>query len=104
MSDITPKLYVVVDRDLTPGLKIAQACHAMRLFTERHPDIDRQWFDESNNLVVLHDGALAARQAALEAKGFALVAFHEPDLDDRLTALCVEPKAWRDLSNLPLAH
>ena len=29
--------------------------------------------------------------------------FHEPDLDNELTAICVEPAAWKQLSSVKLA-
>lgn len=47
------KLYIVVARALSAGLKIAQACHALRAFTAEHPKLDHVWYTESNNIVVL---------------------------------------------------
>jgi hypothetical protein len=35
--------------------------------------------------------------------GLRVAAFHEPDLDDALTALALEPAASRLVSRLPLA-
>lgn len=47
------------------------------------------------NLSWLHADAVAA--------GLRVISFHEPDLDDALTALALEPAASRLLAGLPLA-
>ena len=99
----TSKLYVVVDEGLTPGLKIAQGGHALCAFESEHPEVYRDWHDNSNNLVCLQSGDLGTLAASLEEKGFKVSRFHEPDLDDRMTAFSVEPAAGRYLSSLPLA-
>lgn len=85
------KLYVVVASALAAGLKMAQACHGMRQFIEEHPDIDRQWFTESNNIVVLQVDDVPSLADLLEDHGVRLSRFHEPDLGGQLTAICVEP-------------
>ena len=97
------RLYVVVDANLPSGLKMAQACHALRAFVAEHPDVERQWFEKSNNLVILEHPELASASDELESGGFTLTRFHEPDLKDELTAVCVEPRAWRWLSKVKLA-
>jgi peptidyl-tRNA hydrolase len=99
------KLYVVVRSDLPAGLQAAQSCHAMRLFAAEHEDVEREWFASSNNLVVLcksSEEELAKLASNLEV-AFAVSRFYEPDLDNELTAICVEPGAGRLLSTLPLA-
>jgi hypothetical protein len=97
------KLYIVIDKALRAGAKIAQACHAMRQFVAEHPEVDNLWHTTSNNLVVLENLDLTVLASELEAAGFKLSRFHEPDFGGRLTAICVEPDAWRRLSHLPLA-
>ena len=61
------KLYIVVRSDISPGLQAAQACHALRQFAHRHPDLDREWFQGSNNIVILQAPSLD-RLALLEEK------------------------------------
>ena len=47
------KLYIIVLKSLSSGLKAAQACHAITAFTFAHPEKARDWFENSNNIVVL---------------------------------------------------
>jgi len=55
-------------------------------------------------LVVLEHPDLTSLAAELQAHGLRVALFHEPDLDDQLTALSAEPAAWRRLSNVRLAR
>lgn len=94
-----PPLYVVVRRDLKPGLKLAQACHATRALSLEHP---REAVGE--NLVVLEcDGGELARVAELAEESCTVVRFFEPDLGGELTAVAFGTGARRLLSCLPLA-
>ena len=99
------RLYVVCDADLRLGQKVAQSGHALVAFAMRYPLELRAWHEESNNLVCLQASAadLGALTRDFERRGLKFVRFHEPDLDDRLTSLAVEPKAARLLSTFPLA-
>lgn len=100
------KLYVVTRSDLPPGAQCAQSCHAMRLFAEEHPHIDRYWYAKSNNLVVLaaeDEASLYAVAVAAKNAGIAVSLFREPDLDNALTAIAIEPDGAKLTSNLPLA-
>lgn len=97
------KLYIIVAKKLKSGLKIAQACHALRQFASEHRHLDEYWYRESNNLVCLHVEDLEGLAGDLEQRGFRISRFHEPDLDGELTAVAVEPAAYRHLSNLQLA-
>lgn len=79
--------------------------HAALSFSLRHPRITAQWQQDSEHLVVL----CAADEPALydlwcKAQNLELVAvaFFEPDLDDALTALALEPKAAKLVSPFSL--
>ncbi len=81
------------------GLRTAQVGHALIGWA-------LQYGQPPDNLVVLQVPDLAALeklsmqlnlQAATE-----VVRFHEPDLDDELTAIAAGPGLWRMLSSLPL--
>lgn len=97
------KLYVVVWSALSHGLRAAQACHAMRAFGAQYPVLERYWFEEHNNIVILQHEDIPSLAERLEAAGLRLARFHEPDLDNALTAICVEPAAERLLSSVRLA-
>lgn len=97
------KLYIVISSKLKRGLKIAQACHALRQFSEQHPVLDAHWHQESNNIVCLQTDDIRGLADELENHGLRLSRFHEPDLDNELTAFAAEPKAWKRLSSLKLA-
>lgn len=65
------------------------------------------WYRESTYLILLtvpDEDALKALRVLLEAHDQTISAWHEPDLDDALTALSVAPTetARRLLANLPL--
>lgn len=105
-------LYIIVRSDLTPGQQLAQSCHALRQFTEEWPNIDREWFEKSNTLVILgieHEQALDRLKWLAEDKGLAVSAFYEPDYPlypaGTLTAIALEPNpASKELcSDLKLA-
>lgn len=96
---MTRRLYVVVRRDISPGLQLAQACHATREFTIRHADND-----VGDNLVVLQAEPAELARLVEAAEGVCAVApFHEPDLDGELTAAAFGVGARRLLSSYPLA-
>lgn len=97
------KLFIVVDKALSPGLKIAQALHAFRAFIAAHADIERQWFLDSNNIVVLEHADVPGIEHDVASLGYATAIFREPDLHDQITAIAVEPRAGRLLRDLPLA-
>ena len=66
---------------------------------EEHPDIDREWYEKSNNIVVLNapnKEELAKIAYGLSKQGFAVCVFKEPDLNDELTAIAVEPRAGKE--------
>ena len=97
------KLFVVVKKTLAAGLYAAQAIHAFRAFAGEYPVLEAFWHEEHNNIVVLQDDDIEGLADRIRKAGFRLSAFREPDLDNELTAICVEPNARRMLSRLPLA-
>jgi hypothetical protein len=94
------KLYAIGRKDLPPGLRAAQLSHACIEWTAtfgRPPE----------NLVLLeveNEEELNRVWAAMQILDAPYVAFHEPDLDDALTAVAVfHADAPRLLSSIPLA-
>lgn len=98
------KLFVVADAALPAGLKIAQTGHALVAWAIAHPEETRRWHRESNYLVCLQAPDLAAVIEKLDRKGVRYVPFREPDLNDQLTAIAVEPAGGQWLSHLRLAR
>lgn len=97
------RMYIIVRNDLKPGLQAAQACHALRLFGAEHPEEDRSWYEGSNNLVLLQVPDEEALLGLLErSSGISSSLFREPDLGDEATALALEARGRRLVSNLPL--
>ena len=103
-----PKLYVLVRGDIPPGYQIAQAIHAKDEFTHTHPELEKQWRDESNTIVVLnvhcqHELMDWVHKASFQGIRFAV--FHEPDLEGEPTAAAFEHGSSSSelFSRLPLA-
>ncbi len=74
----TEKLYIIVRADLPAGLQISQSVHAARQFAACHPETERRWFTESNNVVILSvpdEAALDALRARAETEGIEHTAF-----------------------------
>ncbi|WP_390889930.1 peptidyl-tRNA hydrolase [Dactylosporangium aurantiacum] len=97
---------MVTRADLPPGIQATQATHAALDFAVAHPDTFRDWHAGSNTLVLVaarDEDALDRLRVAASAAGHRHVGFREPDLGGALTALAVEPAAYRLLSHLPLA-
>jgi peptidyl-tRNA hydrolase len=108
--------YILVRGDLSPGLQVAQACHAALDFAISHPDKARKWRDTSNYLCILavRDEAELLNYATLAwTKQAKHALFHDPDVPSlneeantvgSYTALAIEPGDFhRHLSSLPLA-
>jgi len=90
-----PALYVIARADLEVGFRTAQVGHALIQWTLEHGR-------PPESLVVLSAPDLDALHRAHDRLVGRVVAFHEPDLDDQLTAVAAGPECWRALSSLPL--
>lgn len=102
------KLILVVREDLSPAQQAVQAAHALRQFVEEHPDEDQKWFKQSNTLALLSvkdEPELIELWFRAKDEGVKASGFQEPDLDDAITAVALEPGAMsrRLTRSLPLA-
>ena len=100
------KLFLVTRADLEPGQQAVQAAHAMREFAAVHPDLDREWYEESNTLALLavkDERSLSDLVFRAETLGLPFAPFREPDRDGELTAVAFGPMCRRLVSKLPLA-
>lgn len=89
------RLYAIARADLPSGLRTAQVGHALISWVLEHGA-------PPENLVVLQVPDEDALHDVHERLSGRVVAFHEPDLGDTLTAVAAGPEAWRALSSLPL--
>jgi peptidyl-tRNA hydrolase len=98
----------VVRKDLKPGAILAQSVHASFAFSQEHPEITKKWMMESNYIGILEieseEKLFKLINDALR-EGIASAMFREPDLDNSLTAIALEPgpKSKKLCSNLKLA-
>ncbi len=100
------KLHLVTRADLSPGQQAVQAAHALREFSQHHPEEDRQWYEKSNTLALLaakDERALLRLLSEAQARGIPCSGFREPDRDDELTAVAVGPTGKRLCRRFPLA-
>lgn len=102
------KLYVITRQDLDPGYQAVQSMHALRQFTEEHPEIDREWFAVSNYLGLLSVANEVELQNLIELalrQDIKFSIFREPDIDNQITAIALAPgvKTKKLCSRLPLA-
>ena len=83
------KLYVLVKKDLSPGQRVVQACHAVAEFMFKYSEDPQviEWHNSSNIMVVLGVDELQTWADKLRSIGVIHTIFHEPDLDDMNTAL-----------------
>lgn len=88
------RLRVVVRADQSAGQQAVQAMHAQRQFLAEHPEVEREWFETSNTLALLcvADEERLCHVLRLAAdRGIRSAVFREPDIGDRITAICLEP-------------
>jgi len=75
-------------------MQAVQGAHALREFAEKHPNIDREWYAKSNYLAFLavdnKEKLLNLIEKAI-ARKINIAIFREPDLDDQITAIVLEP-------------
>lgn len=101
-------MYIVTRRDLSPGFQACQASHAAFTFSVENPDLVQKWHTESNFLVIVtveDEDALRSLLDEATERGILSTSFIEPDLDNEMTAIVLEPslEARRLVANLPLA-
>lgn len=99
------KLYVVTRRDLPPGPQAVQSCHAAIQFAAEHAEIWARWYEQSNTLALLSvsdEKALLKLAQKAEMHGLKVSLFREPDLQDAVTAIALEPQAGRLCKHMPL--
>ena len=88
------KLYIIVRSDLEKGAQMAQALHAALHFAGDNIDLVNNWMDKSDYICALgvaDETQLHHLLKKAREKGIISAAFYEPDLNNSLTAICLEP-------------
>lgn len=89
-----PKLYLVSRADLPPGVQACQAMHAMREFGAKFPEIELEWYLNSNYIAFLEAEDKETLEFYIDeanARGIAYADFYEPDLENDLTSVAFAP-------------
>ena len=107
-TQVHPKLIVITRRDLSPGYQAVQAAHAAIEFQHEHPNIAKEWNTYSKYLVFLtveNEEALNHYLEKIKFYDLKHTIFTEPDIDNQLTAIAIEPseRTQKLVSRLPLA-
>lgn len=101
------RLYIIGRADLAPGLRTAQAGHAIAAFALEHPHAMQQWGNSYLIMLEVEDlRSLLRLSVHTRIAGLTTSSWHEPDLDDQLTAIAIAPSgASKALCmGLPLMH
>lgn len=91
-----------------PGSQAAQLVHVAYSFQKEYPHIQNVWLNISNYIALLsceNEQALKDLIAKAEKKDIKYSVFTEPDLNDSITSIILEPceEASKMCSSLPLA-
>lgn len=101
------KLTTVTRNDLSPGYQLVQASHSNIQFLIEHPQISKEWYKNPYlaALSTKDENSLKNIIKKAEEKGIKYSVFREPDIDNQITAITLEPsdKTRRLTSSLPLA-
>lgn len=100
-------MVTITRRDLLPGQQAVQSAHAAINFIYEHSDRAGPWFYDSNYLVMLSvedEQDLIKMIHKCNLKGLTITVFREPDLNDAITAIAIEPseQTQKLVSHLPL--
>lgn len=100
------KLSTVTRRDLTAGSQAVQSSHAAIQFIFEHPEVAKLWIKDPYlaQLSCADEEELKILIEKLHKNNIKFSIFKEPDLDNQITAIAVEPseKSRRILSCYPL--
>ena len=92
---------------MTPGYQALQSAHAIVDFQYQHTELALDWFKNSKYLIFLSvqdEQKLAMLASKFEDEGIVFSSFHEPDINNSLTAISTisTERTKRLLSGLPL--
>lgn len=101
------KLVTITRRDLSAGQQAVQSTHAAIDFTFEYPNKASPWHKTSNYLVMVsvqNEEALKEFIKRCEYKLLDYTVFREPDINNEITAIAIEPcsETRKLVSKLPL--
>lgn len=85
---------MVTRQDLTLGYQIVQTAHATAEFVLNHPQVARQWREESQYMVALsvpNESELSALMDKASKFNIHFSEFREPDVGNEITAVVFAP-------------
>lgn len=93
---------------MSPGQQSVQSCHAAIAFMEEYKITANEWYSKSNYLGLLSVKTENELKALINKASLLNIKhsiFREPDIDNQITAVCLEPgaKTKRICSKIPLA-
>ena len=101
------KLRVITRRDIPLTYQAVQSAHACVQFQYEHPELAKNWYNNSNYLVFLSTGTEEDLKGLIEkanSKNIRISIFREPDINNEITAIALEPceQSRKMTSGLPL--
>ncbi len=109
MKQMQIKNLIIVSRqDISPGYLACQSCHAIAEFSQEHPEIYQNWYNFSQAITLLavpNEDHLKHLISKLAQRGIKCSIFIEPDIDNQVTAITIEPgeASFKLCSSIPLA-
>lgn len=97
------KMYIVVRADLPAGLQLPQACHALQLMNDQHPEVVAGWRGNIAVLAARDKQHMSELVTSLQRSGIVVNVFLEPDEGGDPTSFSATEDAARQLSSLPKA-
>lgn len=96
-------LYVITHSELSAGYQVAQTIHATANIALEFPEEIAHWHKNGQRVVALEVRdeeelwQLIEKALLFPEANFRVVRFHEPDLDNALTAFALVPNKWNSL-------
>lgn len=102
------KLYVIVRRDQEVGIQACMAIHALQEFVMQYPEINKEWYTNSNFLGLLsaaNEQELIILIEKVKTQNIKVSIYREDDCNNEITAIALEPgeKSKKLCSSFPLA-
>lgn len=88
------KLRIITRRDLPLSYQAVQSGHAAIQFQHEHPELAKNWYHTSNYLIFLsveNEEELNNIIDTANKKNISISVFREPDIDNQITAIALEP-------------
>ncbi len=96
---INPKLRIITRSDLPLGYQAVQSGHAAIQFQHEHRRIAKRWYNKSNYLIFLYVNNVTELTLLAErskSENIRVSVFREPDLNNEITAIALEPSTLSD--------